>query len=48
MIIKKEAFYPCEYGDKTCPYKAKTQEDCHKICRCIIDREKERNKGNAE
>lgn len=46
MILKNSLFIPCEHGDKTCPYKAKTQADCHKICKCRDDKANERSKGN--
>ena len=48
MILKTSLFIPCEHGNKTCPYKANTQADCHKICKCKADKAKERSKGNDE
>ena len=46
MKYTKALFIPCEYLDKTCPYNAKTQEDCGKICKCRDNKEKERSKAN--
>ena len=46
MKFTNSLFIPCEYLDKICPYKAKTQEDCGKICKCRTDKAKERSKAN--
>ena len=46
MKFTNSLFIPCEHGNKTCPYKANTQADCHKICKCRADKANERSKGN--